>query len=172
MRRLVIAAFGVLAVAGCSSYSPPVPEGYTGPTADLNDTYKVHSDSKVDFYFAEEINGAKVDNAFASTRRINRGNGLKMMPMSWYRPLVAEKPIKVKVKARTHHAAPILALARTVYEVTGVIEFVPNASAKYIVKGELDEQYSAVWVEDAKSGQVMGQKIEVKGSAKLGILQK
>jgi hypothetical protein len=159
-------------ITGCTTYSPPVPESYTGPTAHLEDSYTEHSSAKVDFFFVEEIEGAKVDNALASTLRFNRGKGMRMTPMSWYRPLMAQKPMKVKVKARTHHAAPILAIVRTVYEVSGVIEFVPEPNAKYVVRGELGDEYSAVWIEDAKTKQVVGNKIELKGSAKLGIFQK
>ena len=160
-------------LAGCATYSSSVPEGYAGPTADLMDSYKVHSSAKADFFVAEKVNGAEVSNGLIATLRANRGRGMQMTPASTLRPLAAEQPVKVSVKARTHHAAPILAIVRAAYEVVGVVEFVPKTDAKYVVRGELGDEYSAVWIEDEKTGQVMGSKIEkTDGSARLNFFQK
>lgn len=168
-------AFVVVSIllSGCATYSSSVPEGYAGPTAELMDSYKVHSDSKADFFVAEKVNGEEITNGLIATQRANRGRGVQMTPASSLRPLAAEQPVKVSVKARTHHAAPILAIVRAAYEVTGVVEFVPKTNAKYVVRGELDDAYSAVWIEDEKTGQVMGSKIEkTDGSARLNFFQK
>ncbi|MDH3230310.1 MAG: hypothetical protein OEN55_11000 [Alphaproteobacteria bacterium] len=40
------------------------------------------------------------------------------------------------------------------------------------MKGELGEDYSAVWIEDQQSGEIVGEKIEIHGSAALGFFQK
>ncbi len=73
---------------------------------------------------------------------------------------------------RTAYAAPILAMLKPVYEVTGEIQFKPEAGHLYRVKGELGENYSGVWLEDVATETIVSEKIEIKGSAKLGILQK
>ncbi len=95
-----------------------------------------------------------------------------MTPSFVSRFLIAEKPLKVGVKGRTHFAAPILAMTGTVYQVKGVVEFTPKTNGSYIIRGEFNETYSAIWIEDADTNQTVGNKIEVNGSAKLGFLEK
>lgn len=73
---------------------------------------------------------------------------------------------------RTEYAAPILALTNAVYEVKGVVEISPEAGKTYVVKGGLSEDHSVVWIEDEATSQVVGRKVEVNGSAKLGFFQK
>lgn len=171
IRRTLVIFLSAL-VAGCATYTPSLPEGYAGPRAQLDDSVKSYSGSKADFFIVEELNGASVDNSLRETFRRNQGRGMYMTPYFINRPLVAEKPIRVSIKGRTHYAAPILELTGTVYQVRGVVEFTPKANGRYVVHGELGENYSAVWIEDAETNKSVGQKIEVKGSAKLGVLEK
>ena len=161
-----------LALSGCATYSPSVPENYSGPRAQLDDSAKTHSSSKADFFVVEEIDGTKVDNSLNATLRFNQGKGASMSTTLIGRPLVAEKPMKVVIKGRTHFAAPILAMAGTVYQVKGVVEFTPKTDGKYIVRGEFGKMYSAVWIEDAATSQPVGNTVEINGSAELGFLQK
>ena len=65
-----------LALAGCATYSPSVPENYSGPQAQLEDSAKTYSGSKADFFVVDEINGAKVDNSLNATVRSNQGRGM------------------------------------------------------------------------------------------------
>jgi hypothetical protein len=159
-------------LTGCATYAPSIPENYRGPRALLEDSATTHSGSKADFFVVEEIDGAKVDNSLNATLRANQGRGMSMTPTFINRALVADKPIKVGIKGRTHFAAPILALTGTVYQVKGAVEFTPRANGKYIVRGEFGEKYSTIWVEDAATSQPVGNRIEVAGSAKLGLLEK
>lgn len=165
---LVVALF----LAGCTTYSPSVPENYSGPLAQLDDSAKTYSSMKADLFFVEEINGVKVDNTLDVTRLSNHGRGAVMTPYIITRPVVAGETLKVGVKGRTHFAAPILAMAGTVYQVKGVVEFMPQANGKYTVRGEFGEKYSSIWIEDAATGQPVGNKVEFNGSAKLGFLEK
>jgi len=161
---------GVVLLAGCSSIQPSLPEGYAGPTAMLADSAKVLSGSKVDFYFVESINGKRVENSLLSTESANFGRGMSMTPVIVQRP-VAAAPLQVDIVARTGYAAPIQAMLGAVYEVKGRVDLSLEAGKKYFVRGELGEAYSAVWIEEESTGAVIGKKIEIKGSAKLGILQ-
>jgi len=45
-------------------------------------------------------------------------------------------------------------------------------NGRYILRGELGAKYSAVWIEDRSNDAVMGQKVEIKGNAKLGFWEK
>ncbi|HEY1027924.1 MAG TPA: hypothetical protein VGE28_09905 [Pseudomonas sp.] len=161
-----------LALAGCTTNSPSVPENYSGPLAQLNDSARTYSTMRADLFFVEELNGVKIDNSLEATRLSNQGRGMVMTPAIISRPVVAEETLKVGVKGRTHFAAPILAMAGTVYQVKGVVAFTPRANGKYTVRGEFGEKYSSIWIEDAVTGQPVGNKVEFNGSAKLGLLEK
>lgn len=161
-----------LAVSGCSTFAPSIPAGYAGPKAQLSDSVRTHSHSKADFFVAEQIDEARIVDSLVETRHQNHGRGMSMTPAVLERALMADRQVKVHIKGRTHYAAPILAMTGTVFQVKGVVEFVPAANARYVVRGELGDDYSAVWIEDAATQSVVGQKIEAKGSAKLGILEK
>lgn len=171
IRRLFVVCLAVLA-AGCATYAPSVPTGYAGPRAQLDDSSSAYTGSKADFFIAEQIDGANIDNSLDETGRRNAGSGMRMTPYAFQRELVAEKPVKVAIRGRTRYAAPIQALMGTVYQVKGVVEFTPKANGRYVVRGELGEGYSAVWIEDAETRLPVAEKVEVKGSAKLGILEK
>ena len=133
MLRQTTAVFVALAITGCASRAPSLPEGYTGPQAQLDDSAKTYGSSKADFFFVEQIDGADVDNSLHETLSRNRGKGMHMTPNFITRAVMAEKPIKVALKGRTHYAAPIQALTRTVFEVKGVVEFTPRSNVRYVV---------------------------------------
>lgn len=169
--RVVVSCL-TLSLAGCASYAPSVPENYSGPRAQLSDSDKVYSNTKADFFIAEQINGADIENSIHATVVRNQNRGAVMTPVVMSRPIVAGTPIKIEILGRTHYGAPILELASTVYMIEGVVEFTPEPDAKYVVKGELGEKYSAIWVENSASNETVGQKIEINGSAKLGFFDK
>ncbi|WDZ97522.1 hypothetical protein Herbaro_06945 [Herbaspirillum sp. WKF16] len=160
-----------LALSACATYTTAVPEGYRGPTALLKDSSDVYSMSKADIFYALSVNEAEIDNALFTTRRANEGRGSIMAVQKVQRPIPAQ-PLKIGVSARTTYAAPIMAMANTVYGVKGVVSFTPEAGKVYVVRGKLTEAYSAVWIEEEASKTIVGEKIEAQGSAKLGIFEK
>jgi hypothetical protein len=168
----LIALLAAAVLSGCATYVPSVPDKYVGPIAVVHDSTKVHGSTKADFFFVEAIDESKIMNSLRATLIANNGKGMSMTPVVLVRPVVAEKPLKLTIKARTHFAAPILAMVRTAYQVEGTVEFTPKENTTYVVKGELGDEYSAVWLEDKSTGQVVGSKIEPKGSAKLGFFEK
>lgn len=167
MHRVLLLAVLVL-VAGCTTQ--PVPDGYTGPLARVNDTSMPRSGTSVDFFYLAEVNGRRIPNSVVNTRQANYGRGFSMTPAVIGRDIPAE-PSMVRIMGRTEHAAPILALMNKVYQVSGETEFTPQPNQIYTVKGVLGEDYSAVWIEDA-AGAIVGQKIEVKGPSTLGFFEK
>ena len=166
MIRLATIICFTLSITGCATYTPSVPKGYDGPRAELYDSFKTHSRSKADFFVVVQIDGADVDNGLNETYRRNQGRGMDMTPYFNKRPLVAEKPIKVAIKGKTHYAAPIQAIFGTVYQVEGVVEFTPKTDTRYVVRGELGESYSAVWIEEDVTLELVGQKVEAQGTTK------
>lgn len=172
MLSRIATALSVILLSGCASLSPSVPADYSGPRARLEDSSIVHSNSKADMFVAEQIDGNDIDNSMRRSQQASQGRGFELTTLPWGRSIVAGRPIKVAVKGRTVFAAPIQALTGTVYQVKGVVELTAKPDTTYIVRGEFTDQYSAVWLEDASSKAVVGKKVEVNGSAKLGILEK
>ncbi|MBK1715324.1 hypothetical protein [Rubrivivax gelatinosus] len=160
-------------LAGCASQPfQPVPEGYTGPTASVADSYRALSSSKVEFFYVEAIDEHPVDNSRFRSLAANRGRGMTMAPVGQQRDLPADKSVRLALAARTEYAAPILALTREVFQVKGPLEFTPEGGKRYVVKGVLGADRSAVWLEEEGSGKPVGQPIEAQGSAKLGLFDK
>ena len=169
LKKIQVVVLLTLLVSACA-YSP-VPDGYTGPLSVIVDSSKVHTTSKADFFYLREIDGHYVSNARSETGRRNAGNGISMDVVSFQREVPSTMSSFMLV-GRTAYGAPILAMTHAVYEVKGVVEFSPEANTKYVVKGELTPDYSVVWIENAESGEVVGDKIEINGSAELGFFDK
>lgn len=166
---------GVLALAailgGCVSYSASVPDGYDGPLATVKDSVHVYSVQKADFFYLSAVDDRIIKDSLSETESVNYGRGFNMTPVVLDHDIPAQE-CRVTIIGRTQYAAPILALTNKVYEVRGEVAFRPQSDAVYVVRGELGEDYSAVWLEEEGTGQIVGEKIEVNGSAALGFFQK
>lgn len=171
MKQSFIFFFAAVALAGCASYGPSLPPDYVGPTATVKDSATIYSSSKADLFYVSHVDGKEIENSRVKTARGNRGRILSMTPVVLQNPIPA-RSTAVRIVGRTEYSAPFLALASTVYQIRGDVEFLPEADKSYVVRGELGENYSAVWIEEESSYAVVGKKIEVNGSARLGILQK
>lgn len=160
-----------LSLTGCATYRDPVAPDYQGATATILDSNTVASTRKADLFYLLAVDGDEVDSALSKTIRANRGGGFTLSTVSTF-TRIPIRPLTLTIVGRTHYAAPILVLTNPVYQVAGDIQFTPEPAKVYIVRGELGEGYSAVWLEERDTGQQIGKKIEIKGSAALGILQK
>lgn len=136
----------------------PIPDNYEGPLSYINDSVKVHSEQKADFFFLDKVNGEGIRTSVMKTISANDGRGFLMTPVVIGRAVPAE-PAVFTITGRTHYAAPILALTNTVYEVSGDIEFAPKPDANYVVKGVLKEHQSQVWIEEEITGKIVAKKI-------------
>lgn len=148
----------------------PIPEGYTGSVAHISDSTTPRNELSTDFFVLEKINGFAIVDSIDATG-VNRSPGAVKPPVVVARDVPTDEA-SFTIVGHTHYNAPVFALTHTVYDVTGETKFAPLPNHSYVVKGVLGEAYSAVWVEDAKTGEVAGQKIEVKGSAALGAFGK
>jgi hypothetical protein len=118
--------------------------------------------TKMDMFYLSEIDGRKVENTLAGTAAANQGNGLNAIKLSLKTRPVPAIPAEFKIIGRTYYAAPIQAMTNPVYEVQGVIRFIPEAGKTYVVKGDLGKSYSGVWIEDELTHQVIDHKIELR----------
>jgi hypothetical protein len=169
MRKIALLLAAAVLPAACTT--SPIPEGYKGPTAYVADSAVPRSNTSVDLFYVSKVNGRRIDDSLAATNAANYGRGFLLTPKVIGRNVPAE-PSTFTIVGRTHHAAPILSLMSTEYEVSGDTRFTPLPGQSYVVKGQLGPDHSAVWVEDAASGAIIGQKVEVNGSAALGFFGK
>lgn len=146
-----------LLLAGCTTN--PVPEGYHGPLAHISDSTATSESNGLDFFVLESVDGRMIDDSISETIAANQGRGSVMDPVVIGRDVPA-RPARFGVRGLTHYAAPILSLTNTVYQITGEIRFTPAPGGHYVVKGKLGADYVGVWIEDADTGQVMGNKVE------------
>ena len=155
----------------CACAHNPVPDGYKGPLSKIGDSVFVYGEKKVDLFFVQKVNDQKIANSLSATVERNQGRGFRMTPVVLTRDVPSSKS-RFHIVGRTHFSAPILELTHTTYQVEGDVEFSPIPGAKYLVKGVLCETYSAVWVEEEATAQLVAPKIEIHGSAALGFFEK
>jgi len=160
----------MLLLAGCVT-TDLVPEDYTGPTAIIEDSTVRNTKSQVDFYYLSQVDGKSVENALGNSRMSSSGGGFNMSIAPVDRRVLPQEAV-FEIVGRTGYAAPIQSFTNKVYEVKGDVTFTPQERTVYVVKGTLGESYSAVWIEEKETGNLIGEKIEVEGSAALNFFQK
>jgi hypothetical protein len=173
MKKLLTPILATALLAGCAAprYNP-LPENYAGPSATVRDSFTVQGISKADFFYVAQVDGHDIDNALWASAAATRGRGMNLQKVPVQRSLPASKPVTLTIVGRTEYAAPIQALTNVVYQVKGTIDFTPKPNKIYVVLGELGETASSVWLEEDDTHEVVGKKIEVKGSAALGFFDK
>lgn len=164
-RITVLAVLCSASLSACVTYSPSVPATYTGPVAQISDSVMPYEATKMDMFYLSEVDGKKVTNSLVGTIRANQGNGLNPIKLSLTKRPVPAIAAEFKIVGRTYYAAPIQAMTNPVYEVEGLVRFIPEAGKTYVVKGDLGKNYSGVWIEDEQTHQVLDHKIELRRSA-------
>ena len=171
MKSIALILATIFSLSACAGFKSSIPETYAGPKSVIKDSVNMHSDSKGDFFYVDAVDGNDIEQSRSATLAANRNRGMRMTPRILQREVPA-RPIKLSIVGRTEYAAPILAMVNTVYQVKGVVEFTPEKDKTYIVRGDLGNSYSAVWIEEESSKNLIGQKFEIHGPAKLGFLGK
>lgn len=161
----------LLLLSGCATTYSPIPENYTGAVSKFESTEKRHSGSKADLFYLEQVDHKRIHNSAGATSTATYGQGFSLSTSHIVTNVPSAQAV-FTIKGRTLYAAPIQALTGTVFEITGDIEFSPEANATYIVRGELSEGYSAVWIEEKESGKVVVKKIENTENSELGFFEK
>jgi hypothetical protein len=165
----IAVALAATMLAACETTPKPVPQGYTGPVATLKDSARVARGDKCgDFFFLNEYNGNDADNWFQAAARDNHGSGLIFLVVKEFSRPIPARTASFFIVGRTSCAAPIEELATTVLLVGGKVEFTPEADGVYVIKGELAQDHSAVWIEDEKRGVQVSNKLQINGLAKAG----
>jgi hypothetical protein len=152
-------------ISGCATYEP-AQKGYAGATAKLADSVTSDGGRCASFFFLDSYDGHDVQNALIATQRRNSGRGLAMTIEGYSRQVPALEAT-FHITGRTHCAAPIIEVGNTVSSIEGDVKFTPQGDGQYVIKGELLEDHSAVWVEELSTGKQCGNKLRVAGSTAL-----
>ena len=170
MRSLrIVAVAGAALLSGC--VAEPIRSDYHGPLARITDSVTPRDDKSADFFYVSRVDGYVVADSLDATEGANHGTGKDKKLVVIGRD-VAAAATTLTLVGITHYATPLQAFGGPAYELSGDITFTPEAKHEYVVRGVLGESYSAVWIEDKGTGEVAGPKIEVKGAAPLGLLEK
>lgn len=119
----------------------------------------------VDFFVLRKVDGKEVLNSATYSHDLNYGRGPGLEPTFLDHQIPSGRPIRCTIEGRTHTGAPIGALFVKSYEVAGDVFFTPEEDHIYAVKGVLGRDYSAVWIEDTSTQQIVGEKIEKRSAA-------
>jgi hypothetical protein len=143
-------SFAVL-LSGCAT--SPIPEGYVGPIATVQDSSVRENSNRTQFFYVAEVNGNKVDNALVVTRKANHGRGFQLTAAPYSREIPANQ-VTLTLNGNTEYGAPIQALlnAGSLYSATRKVTFVPGSNKTYVVKGTLTETTQDVWLEEVTTG--------------------
>ena len=157
--QVVSASVLLLSLASCQNHYV-VPKEYTGPTAVIRGTSKSINSVKGEAFEVAKIDGkTTLGNPVATPR----GGGIGLAVRETEQKVMVA-PMTLSLVGSTIYAADGVALADSLTggsrHVSGEVSFTPKAGGEYRVKGSLEKDNSAVWVEDEKSGKPVTSKIE------------
>lgn len=169
--RVLVPIFAALILSGCVS-AGLIPDDYTGsiaviadssgpvvtPDMGLLDPRRLVTPPKVDLFYVAKVDGKAVENIGSDVHSRNYGRGFSLTVNPFDRK-VPVRPLKLELSGYTHHAADIGALFGGVHTVSGTVSFTPKAGVRYVVRGSLSKEYSAIWVQTS-GGKIVTSKIE------------
>lgn len=152
----------VLSLAGCATRHEPIPAGYTGPRANIADTWSLDANERDQVFAVLELDGKPIDNAVQNTRAASQGRGFQVIKRDAERDVPA-RGLKLKVIGTHFSSAPIAEIARraagTFQSVEGEVDLLAVEGGRYLVTGELSKAGSCVWVAEAAFGKEVTAKV-------------
>jgi hypothetical protein len=131
------------------------------PTAIVADSVVVVSQARAQMFVLKEIGGKSIPDSFGDSRSLSQGRGPNLTTVVTRREVPAGK-IRVTLRGAEATGAPILSLIDVIAgddpEVEAVVDFEPAEGREYIVRGQLQEHGSSIWIEDAATGQPVTEK--------------
>ncbi len=125
----------------------------------IKDSVTPYSTRKADFFYLDEINGRPVLNSAVQTRIANTGRGTDSLVPNMVENKVPLQASVFKITGHTEYSAPVQAMLYHVDSISGTVSFTPEKDKIYVVKGDLDEAHSVIWVEEEASHRLVGEKI-------------
>lgn len=135
----------------------PVPEGYTGPVADITDTIDNQTGTSAYMYVVYQVDYKPVANSIAASLNKSYGNGAILTSELISRQVPIEK-IALSVMAKKVYAAPVGSwISENPVPVQGKFTFTPQAGHSYSVKGVLGIESSVVQLVDDIDGTIIAE---------------
>jgi hypothetical protein len=132
---------------------------------ELSDSVLRESPGVLRAYAATQIDGKHLYNAIGASAQRSAGNTFGLLETSGARK-VEVKPMKVQLRAQHMAAAfagfALLAQGKFYYTHNGMVDFSPKPGHKYQVKGSMDAEEIAVWIEDVDTGERVTEKVAKK----------
>lgn len=143
-----------LALAGCQAFAPQ-PDVATLPHASVAGTHIDVSDDRIDTFRAIEIDGHQVLEIVDQP--------VKLIGKDVTHLVVAGRSVRMEVEGFAFYNNTFRRMFWDPMHVEGAIEFVPVANATYVLRGSVTPEMSSVWLENASTHEVAGQKISAPG---------
>jgi len=165
-----LAILTVVLLSGCATL-PSSPNKFAGPVATLTMTSVARGPFAENVFIISGINGGAFDGM------INPSQPPPDTPLSPKTgPLTtvmipASQPTRFTVCGESIFQAPIFSVTMDDYQLSGDISFTPVAGQSYIVEGTFSPSYSAIWIANAVSGQVVAPKLVAAGSGKVPLFE-
>ena len=152
-----------LLVSGCMTN--PIPEGYSGPRATVQDWARSETKSRASVFSLAEVDGKRIRTSVEATRASVYGKGVQIYfsPQTISREVPATSVV-LKLEGRIMYSAPIqeLLMAATLYQVDSLIEVTLEQGERYVVKGDLFEDKREIYLEKVSTGQRVGSAVSKK----------
>ncbi len=161
MRGVTFVTVTAAVLCGCAQ--PPAPQKLTGPVAHLEMTQMTRGNNGHDFFFLSKIDG---QDFYQQHKGVDLSGEITTVVD------IPARTARFTIGAHTSYPAPIFGITNPVYDLAGDTTLTPVADQTYVIKGTLGPDYSAVWIENAQTGEIVGTKIEAKGSASIGFFKK
>ena len=162
MLRNLIVVTTILLLTAC--FHNPV-SNHSGATATLGDSNNRLSNSKVEYFVVNAVDGNTIENSIWRGRKASTGKTNRRQPIiEIERKVPANKEMQVEIFASIIYALGLRSAWNDTRDIGGTVTFTPVANRHYVVNGALGEGYRAVWIEDAETGDIVSNKVEVLGS--------
>ncbi len=152
MKNTILVVFTLL-TSGCAALYNPLPEGYTGPTAIISDSYSNKENTTAHYFILENVDQKQIDTSWGQTRIDNYGKGARFTPSIIDRKLLPN-PQLLGITGLVFFSTDAQLIFGNDLEVKGEFEFTPKAGETYTVRGLVSESESKVWMEDSNGNRV------------------
>ena len=131
--------------ACATAYYEPITEDYKGPTAIVSESSFFESRTKYQSFALTHIDGKLVRSVSGNAGPVTRAVPARLM--------------KVTLNALIGFTFPYMTLSAiatgSLWSVAGEFDFTPEPGKRYVVKGEIREKGSSVWIEELDSGKIV-----------------
>jgi hypothetical protein len=141
-------------LAGCQAFAPE-PDVASLPHGAVTDSHIDVTDDRVDTFRVLEINGRRV---------LELGDQpIKKIGHDFTNLVAAGRPARIEVEGFASYYNTARRMFWNPMHVQGIVQFVPSADARYVLRGTVTPDLSSVWIENEATHEVVGAKISAAG---------